>query len=368
MLASYLACAWLILAWPAFWLWVGSRMGAKDFTTMAIVAFMSLTGFTVGMTMLAYAIPQTLKSIELVPEYMSTSGTIYKAQLITTQSVWHYLILAIPWLITIYVLARLAFGFIILKSRTKGFKKIEHKYQSRFDGIASRIGIKPVNIYVGSNLPVAFSDYNGVYLGKPLIDSLPKEDIDAIIAHEYSHIRRHDVPARWLWLLVESLSFGFISKKLSRSYLLDVEKRADQDAVKVLGSPYPLAQALVSVAKLTSSVAVNFGGSDVTERALALLEVDKKQDNVKPFPKIAMLFCLTLFAAVFAWPHPTIPSIPGVSEADAHRLVEGKALAIMQRTNNIYQPVRIKLYPAEAIKKLPDGRVILDRSLTIGTL
>jgi Zn-dependent protease with chaperone function len=342
-------------------------MGSRDFTTMAIVTFCSLTGFTAGMTMLANLIPQTLKSIELTPKFFSTSGTIFTAQLVTAQSSWHYIILAIPWLIIGLVIFRLALGFHFLRARTRGFSKVDPILQSRFDAIADRIGIKPVAVYVGSCMPVAFSDQSGVYLGKPIISSLPDEDVDAIIAHEFSHIRRKDVPARWLWLLTESLAFGFFSKKLSKTYLLDVEKKADREAVKVMGSPYPLAQALVSVARLSNSFAVNFGGEDVTQRALALLEEEQKQ-TAKPFPKIALAFCLTLLAAVVFWPQPVIPSIPGVSEADAHRLLEGKALAIMQKSGSQSNTVKIKLYPTEAIKQLPDGRIILDRRQTIGTL
>jgi beta-lactamase regulating signal transducer with metallopeptidase domain len=368
MLESYIVAGWLILVWPAFWLWIGSKLASKNFSTMAAISLASLAGFSVGMTMLANVIPQTVKGLKFVPVYSSTAGTIYSAQAVTSFSIWHYLIMSIPWIIIAFVVARLLLGFYVLRSRVRGFGRIDEKTQRHFDRIAKLIGINPVKVYYGSTLPVAFSDHTGVYIGKPIISGLPKEDVDAIIAHEYSHIKRKDVPSHWLWLLMTSIAFVMPSRSLTRSYLLEVEKNADREAVTVLGSPLPLAQALVSVARISSPVAANFGGSDVTERAMALLEPPKQQQNTKRYLQMAVLFSLSLLLPAFTWPQPVIPNFPGVSEQDMHRLVEGKALAMISPTKCPQKPVKVKLYPSEAIKMLPDGRVILDRRYIIGTL
>jgi len=369
MLDSYIVAGWLILAWPAFWLWIGSKLGSRNFATMATISVVSLTGFTVGMTMLANLIPQALK-VQLTQIGTTPVGPVFVAQAFTGYTFWHYLVLSIPWAILAFVVARLILGLYVLKIRIRGFEKIENHTQRRFDKIAKLIGITPVKVYVGTTMPVAFSDNTGVYVGNPIISDLPKNDVDAIIAHEYSHIKRRDVPSRWLWLLMTSIAFVMPSKTLTRSYLLEVEKNADRQAVSVLGSPIPLAQALVSVARLSTSVAVNFGGSDVTQRALALLEpsAPKPHHLDSRLRAVAMAFCLTLLLPIFTWPHPVNPTLPGISEADMHKLVAGKALAIATKPNNQTKQVQFKIYSDDAIKQLPDGRLIIDRSHIIGTL
>lgn len=366
MLDSYLVAGWFILAWPAFWLWIGSKLASKNFATMLAVSLVSLLGFSVGMTMLANIIPQTLK-VQLVPVYQSPYGTVCTTQAVIGYSFWHYIVLSIPWLILAFVVARLALGLYILRSRIKGYGRIDKGSQKHFDRIAKLLGINPVKVFVGSDQPVAFSDHTGVYIGRPIMHDLPKEDVDAIIAHEYSHIRRKDVPSRWLWVLMSSIAFIMPSRSLTKAYLLEVEKNADKEAVSVLGSPLPLAQALVSVARISTPAAANFSGSDVTERALALLEPQKPKRNTGLFKKMALAFCLTLLLPVFTWPQPVLPTLNGMSEEDMHKLVEGKTLAIItpSKTSNT---VNVKFFSSEALKQLPDGSLMLDRRHITGSL
>lgn len=367
MLDSYIVAGWLILAWPAFWLWIGSKLASKNFATMMLISLASLIGFSVGMAMLANLIPQTMK-VQFVPLYQSSIGTVFTTQAVIGYSFWHYIILSIPWLILAFVVARLGLGLYILRSRVRGFGTIDGHHQKHFNRIAKHIGINPVKVFVGSDLPVAFSDHTGVYIGKPIIQSLPKEDVDAIVAHEFSHIKRRDVPSRWLWVLISSLAFIMPSRSMTRTYLLEVEKNADKEAVTVIGSPLPLAQALVSVARISTPAAANFTGSDVTQRALALLQPDQKKSETHIFRNMAVAFCLTLLLPVFTWPQPVLPKFGGMSEEDMHKLVEGKTLAMISPSKTSPKSVNVKFFSSEAIKRLPDGRIILDRRYINGTL
>ncbi|MBP7732428.1 MAG: M48 family metalloprotease [Caldisericia bacterium] len=367
MLDSYIVAGWFILAWPTFWLWIGSKLASKNFATMLAVSLASLLGFAIGMTMLSNLIPQTI-NFQLSKVYENPGMQIFSVQAVTGYSFWHYIVLAIPWLILAFVIARLALGLYILRSRTRGYGNIDRNSQKHFDKIAKLLGINPVKVFVGSDRPVAFSDHTGVYIGRPILQSLPKEDVDAIIAHEYSHIRRKDVPSRWLWVLMSSLAFIMPSKSLTRSYLFEVEKNADKEAVTALGSPLPLAQALVSVARISTPAAANFTGSDVTQRALALLEPPKERRNTSLYKKIALTFCLSLLLPVFTWPQPVLPKLNGMTEEDMHKLVEGKTLAVVTPSITSPKTVNVKFYSSDALKQLPDGRLILDRRHIIGTL
>lgn len=90
-----------------------------------------------------------------------------------------------------------------------------------------------------------------VLLPSRLIEQAPKEEVEALLVHEFTHIRRHDVPVGWLQTLTEALLFfhpaaWWISRQVRR----EREHGTDDRVTNVGVSPVTYAHALTRVAEL----------------------------------------------------------------------------------------------------------------------
>jgi Zn-dependent protease with chaperone function len=81
-----------------------------------------------------------------------------------------------------------------------------------------------------------------------LLELLDEGELRAAVAHELSHVHRHDVLASWLLLGLRVLqAFNPVAQVLGRSLAWETELRADADAVRWTGRPAALASALLKV-------------------------------------------------------------------------------------------------------------------------
>lgn len=81
-----------------------------------------------------------------------------------------------------------------------------------------------------------------------LFELLDDEELRVAVAHELSHVRRHDVLASWGLLGLRVLqAFNPVAQVLGRSLAWETELRADADAVRWTGRPATLASALLKV-------------------------------------------------------------------------------------------------------------------------
>ena len=89
-----------------------------------------------------------------------------------------------------------------------------------------------------------------ILLPSRLVDEAPEEEIEALLIHEMTHVRRHDVPVGWLQAVTEALLFFHPAAWwLSRQVRREREHGTDDQVTHAGVSPVTYAQALTRVAE-----------------------------------------------------------------------------------------------------------------------
>lgn len=89
-----------------------------------------------------------------------------------------------------------------------------------------------------------------VLLPSRLVEEAPEEEIEALLIHEMTHVRRHDVPVGWLQAVTEALLFFHPAAWwLSRQVRREREHGTDDQVTNAGVSPVTYAQALTRVAE-----------------------------------------------------------------------------------------------------------------------
>jgi Zn-dependent protease with chaperone function len=137
-----------------------------------------------------------------------------------------------------------------------------------------------------------------MYLSQGLLRTTDPRDLESVMEHERSHIRRRDPLRR----LVASLGLAFhlpgIASAIDRRLAATQESAADAAAARVLGDPPRIAEALVRLARLRVArppLAVGVLGSDLEFRVRELLSPATRPD--RPAPVFLIAVAATGFAA-----------------------------------------------------------------------
>lgn len=138
-----------------------------------------------------------------------------------------------------------------------------------------------------------------VVLSRGLLDALPDEHLEAVLAHERAHVRRRDP----LWKVMASMVSVPLLPRTQRALLADLELAAeqacDEDAAKELGDRLHIAQAILAMERLLAgytmphrAVTTAFDNAPAVERVELLL------DQRKPTALIRFDILFVLFTAV----------------------------------------------------------------------
>ncbi|MGH8085110.1 MAG: M56 family metallopeptidase [Lysobacter sp.] len=130
---------------------------------------------------------------------------------------------------------------------------LQAEWQARLDALARRFGLlRHVALHVVDRLdsPVSAGWLRPVVLlPSALLTRMPVELIEALLAHELAHIRRHDYLVNLLQGLAEALLFYHpVTWWLSRRIRIEREQIADRLAADITGQPRRLALALSALA------------------------------------------------------------------------------------------------------------------------
>jgi uncharacterized protein (TIGR03435 family) len=156
---------------------------------------------------------------------------------------------------------------------------------------------------------------------------LTATQLDAVLAHELAHIRRHDYLVNIVQIVAETMLFyhpavWWVSNRLR----IERELCCDDEAVRVSGDATAYAQALVTMAKLQVPVmALGSAGGSLTDRVRRLLGArghEPKRSAALGVTAMAVALVLFSIANVHAQPKPlrfevasvrpaTAPSTPG---------------------------------------------------------
>jgi len=189
--------------------------------------------------------------------FVQFTGTTHETVALTAQAPdWHAsLQLDLPWIVALWSIgaallaARMAVGMTWVARAGRIHGEPHPRWQRRLDHLAERIGVEcKVRLRVVADLasPVAAGCWKPVVLvPAALIARMPLDLVEALLAHELAHVRRHDYLVNLLQSAIEALLFYHpVVWWLSRRIRVEREQIADDIAAHALGNPQRLALAL----------------------------------------------------------------------------------------------------------------------------
>lgn len=258
----------------------------------------------------------------------------------------------LSWIVGTWAVCALAMSLrmvagLVWIGRAAAQEGIDPAWQARVERMAAQFGIdRAVRLRIVESLgsPVTAGWWRPVVLvPAALVSGMPAHLLEALLAHELAHIKRHDYLVNLGQNLVETLFFyhpavWWISGRIR----VEREQIADDFAARQLGEPRRLALALSELEKLqfsTHHLAQAANGGDLMSRITRLLRPETRVSNWKA--AIPALGLAAMSIGLFAHAAPAAPVKP-----------DTEALADF---NSCPRPK----YPEESIKKHQTGTVSL---------
>jgi D-alanyl-D-alanine endopeptidase (penicillin-binding protein 7) len=255
------ACGGLIacLLWPAIELWQRlSLAAAGSASTGVFTRFIATAPMEAGSGVLAYL----------------------QANMTLLVAAWAACALALA--------LRMALGLLWIGQSARNDRTDQH-WQGRLTRLAERAGIdRHVRLRIVDTLasPITAGWWRPVVLvPAALVSGMPADLLEALLAHEIAHVKRHDYLVNLLQNVVETLLFyhpavWWISGRIRT----EREQIADDFAATQLGEPRRLALALSELEKLqfsTHHLAQAANGGDLMARIRRLVRPDTQALNWK---------------------------------------------------------------------------------------
>ncbi len=245
-----------------------------------------------------------------------TGATLSAVLPVFAADAWHDDVM--PWLVmawffgAIVFWARLVGGWMVAaRMRSMHVRSAASEWQRKLDELRTRIRIsRPVRLLVSAivQVPTVVGWLRPVVL-MPVgaLAGLPAEHVEALLAHELAHIRRHDYLASILQSIAEALLFyhpavWWVSKHVRE----ERELCCDDIAVAVSGDALVYARALAGLesyrpAHITPALAAN--GGSLVDRVARLVDQPRPNARRQSGPVVALVFIVAVTAiAIFAQP------------------------------------------------------------------
>jgi len=153
---------------------------------------------------------------------------------------------------------RLGFGVLWLRRlRATAPHPLQARWQARLDLLARRFGLRGVALRIVDTLdsPVSAGWWRPVVLlPMSVVARMPADMLEALLAHELAHVRRHDYLVNLLQNVLEALLFFHpVVWWLSHRMRVEREHVADRLAADAIGDPRRLAHALAALSELQSA-------------------------------------------------------------------------------------------------------------------
>ncbi|MFC5577839.1 M56 family metallopeptidase [Lysobacter niabensis] len=223
---------------------------------------------------------------------------------------------ALPWIVALWAIGacvlslRMAMGvWWIQRLCASPQDPGQAAWQARLDALAARFGLRgtiALRLVDSLATPASVGWWRPVVLlPTALLTRMPVELIEALLAHELAHIRRHDYLVNLLQGAVEAMLFYHPATWwLSRQIRIEREHIADQLAVAVTGEPRRLAVALselsgcLASASPTPSLVLAAHGGRLMSRIEHLVRPGLRRNGGRiAFPLIGLATaCLAFYA------------------------------------------------------------------------
>ena len=182
-----------------------------------------------------------------------------------------------PFIVTLWLFGFLLFSLrfiggalLVQKLRTEGINPLSDSWTARLRELSGRIGLsRAVKIFESSRVktPVTIGYLKPIILFPiGIISGLPQDQIEAIIIHELTHIKRYDFLINFLQAFIETLLFyhpavWWISSTIKN----ERENCCDDNTLELCGGSLIYFKALYNLQQISS-----------TENELALAAIGKK--------------------------------------------------------------------------------------------
>ena len=237
-----------------------------------------------------------------------------------------------PWILPIWSLGvlllslRLVAGGLEVRALRRSITAADDVLRDRLAGLAARMGLRrAVQIATSARAdgPSVIGWLRPLILLPPATwIGLTPAQLDAVLAHEIAHIRRHDYLVNIVQMVAETLLFyhpavWWVSQRLR----IERELCCDDEAVRVSGDAAAYAKALVTMAKLqVPAMAMGSTGGSLTDRVRRLLGAGRPESNRSAalgVLALAVMFVTTSFASVSAQRKPARFEVASVRPATA---------------------------------------------------
>jgi D-alanyl-D-alanine endopeptidase (penicillin-binding protein 7) len=249
---------------------------------------------------------------------------------------------------------RMALGLLWIGRATR-LDACDPVWQARLSRLAARCGVKHalrLRVVDGLASPITAGWWRPVVLvPAALVAGMPPQLLEALLAHELGHVRRHDYLVNLVQNVIEALLFYHPAVWwISRRIRIEREQIADDFAARQLGEPRRLALALSELERLQFSshhLAQAANGGDLMARIRRLLRPSTQALNWK-----AALPVVGLAVACAASAHAL--AVPEAGDADSARTRGG-----VQRALADFRSCAKPEYPAADMAAGHQGTVTL---------
>jgi len=237
-----------------------------------------------------------------------------------------------PWILPVWSLGvlllslRLVAGGLEVRALRRSVSVADENLRERVAALATRMGLHRAVQVVASGRadgPSVIGWLRPLILLPPAtLMGLTATQLDAVLAHELAHIRRHDYLVNVVQMVAETLLFyhpavWWVSTRLR----IERELCCDDEAVHVCGDPTAYARALVTMAKLQlPAMAMGSTGGSLTDRVRRLLgagQAEPRRSAALGVLALAAVFATLSFAGVKAQEKPARFEIASVRPATA---------------------------------------------------
>ncbi|MCP5115592.1 MAG: GWxTD domain-containing protein [bacterium] len=212
----------------------------------------------------------------------------------------------LPWLVGLW-----ACGVVVLSARSLGAwwllrgqvrgasEVVPEEWREALERMRSRVGVsRPVRLLrsAAQSTPMVIGWLRPVILIPPAaVAGLSPHQLEAILAHELAHIRRHDYFINLLQTAAETLLFyhpavWWLSSRIRQ----EREHCADEVAAEICGNPADYARALLTLEETRPAIAMSATGASLKTRIERLLYPDRLAASP---PTATFLAALTLVLA-----------------------------------------------------------------------
>jgi beta-lactamase regulating signal transducer with metallopeptidase domain len=222
--------------------------------------------------------------------------------------------LILAWMLGVAFLTARVFGGLFYTFRLTRFASnlLETGWQERLASLSKQLGLKrPVRLLQSAlvQVPTTIGWLRPVILlPASALTGLTPQQLELILAHELSHIRRHDYLVNLFQIAAETLLFYHPAVWwVSRQVRIEREHACDDMAVALFGDPLAYARALTRIERMRRQkvlLAIAADGGKLTARILRLIENPKGQGRSSS-PLLA-LFLAAAFITSLAFAHKAL--------------------------------------------------------------